>query len=68
MSAIHATVIGVIKMHYEFSKLIFAMSTSIFLTILMFFAVYIISYAIVHSGLYTAKKIKMKWKEYRENN
>ena len=49
-------------------KPVIAISLSIFLTILLFFTFYVMSYAIVHGGLYTAKLIKNKWRKYCEDS
>ena len=46
------------------TKVIFSISASIFLTIFMFFVLYLMSYFIVWGALFTFKKIKDKWNEY----
>jgi len=43
-----------------------AMSIAIFLSVTMFFAMYLTAYAIVSGALYTTKKIKLKIHEYRK--
>ena len=49
-------------------KVIFGISASIFLTMLMFFILYLMSYSIVWGALFTAKKIKNKWNEHNASD
>ncbi len=43
-----------------------AMSIAIFLSVTMFFAMYLTAYTIVSGALFTTKKIKLKIHEYRK--
>ena len=45
-----------------------AVALSIFFTVTLFFALYLISYGIVVGALFTGRKIKQKWKEGEEDD